>query len=105
MGPTLFVLGSNTKEAHAKFNGGEVSKASYLSKCDFKGADLNIGDATLFDSRTIHAGAENRSAKGKRRILFYFSFANSSKEARLENIKPGSLLPEARGKYTLKDFR
>eukprot|EP00747_Dinoflagellata_sp_TGD_P089082 gnl/TRDRNA2_/TRDRNA2_164210_c0_seq2.p1 gnl/TRDRNA2_/TRDRNA2_164210_c0~~gnl/TRDRNA2_/TRDRNA2_164210_c0_seq2.p1 ORF type:complete len:190 (-),score=20.83 gnl/TRDRNA2_/TRDRNA2_164210_c0_seq2:222-791(-) len=100
MGPTLFLPGTNTEGAHSEYNAGEIRKAALLSKAPFVGSTLRKGDCSVFDSRTLHAGAQNAAG---RRVLLYFTFANPA--ADLAKVSPGSIAPESRGRYRLADLR
>ena len=100
MGPTLFVPGSHTAEAHAAFNqrddGGDA-RLAVLRRQPVWRAALGAGDVALFDSRLIHCGSANRSPR--RRVLFYISFRAAGAHA-----PPGTLLYDLRGVHSLADF-
>ena len=74
MGPTVFLPGSQSAEAHAAFYADDASRAkSELLRTSPQALGLlRTGDASLFDSRLLHAGGANTSPR--RRVLFYFSF-------------------------------
>lgn len=76
MGPTVFLPRSQSAEAHAAFYAddasGSTTKAELLRTAPQALGLLRTGDASLFDSRLLHAGGANRSPR--RRVLFYFSF-------------------------------
>ena len=101
MGPTGIIPGTHTKECHEKFNskddGGRQRIQILREKPNHIGV-LSTGDANLIDSRLIHCGGGNDSAK--RRVLFYLSF--KAKEAR---VPSGSLFYHPRrAQYTLQDI-
>ena len=97
MGPTFFLPGSHTGDAHAAFNSrddGGREKIALLRETPNARGLLETGDITLFDSRLLHGGGENESAR--RRVLFYFSF-----RAKGVRAPPGSLLYQLRRQHTL----
>jgi len=75
MGPTVVVPGTQTVEAHERFNtrdDGGRERVALLRELPNHVGTLNAGDANLIDSRVLHCGGGNDSAK--RRVLFYMSF-------------------------------
>ena len=100
MGPTLFVPGTQTAEAHATFNtkddSGEAMTALLRSRPSWRGL-LKAGDATLFDSRLLHCGCANESQRW--RVLFYASF-----RAKGATLPPGTLLYDLRGRHGLAEL-
>lgn len=74
MGPTVFLPRSQRAEAHAAFyaDDASVAKSELLRTAPQALGLLRTGDASLFDSRLLHAGGANTSPR--RRVLFYFSF-------------------------------
>ena len=72
MGPTLFIPGTNNAQAHVEFREGRERGGPVLQR-PYELGVISRGDATLFDSRTLHCGTENESAR--RRVLFYFCFS------------------------------
>jgi len=101
MGPTGIIPRTHTKEMHERFNsrddGGRERIQILREKPNHLGV-LNTGDANLIDSRLIHCGGGNDSAK--RRVLFYLSF--KAKEAR---VPSGSLFYHLRrAGYTIGDI-
>eukprot|EP00614_Pseudopedinella_elastica_P002329 CAMPEP_0172588946 /NCGR_PEP_ID=MMETSP1068-20121228/7769_1 /TAXON_ID=35684 /ORGANISM="Pseudopedinella elastica, Strain CCMP716" /LENGTH=277 /DNA_ID=CAMNT_0013384421 /DNA_START=183 /DNA_END=1017 /DNA_ORIENTATION=- len=122
MGPTLFLPATHTAEAHAAFfdmenfeaftawdeedeDGDGESKATHallgaaqLASWPTWRAELRAGDASLFDSRCLHAGDANASRQ--RRAIFYCSFIRAEHAGSCE----GTLLEGLRGKLTLRDL-
>ena len=75
-----------------------------LAGCEAALGCLDTGDATLYDSRLLHAGGANRSPLP--RLLFYLTFRHVSADAdALGNEAAHSLRPELRGTLTLADLR
>uniref|UniRef100_A0A7S1TKN7 Uncharacterized protein n=1 Tax=Erythrolobus australicus TaxID=1077150 RepID=A0A7S1TKN7_9RHOD len=98
MGPTLFIPGSNNAEAQKDFQEAGERGGPVLQR-PFELALLSRGDASLFDSRTLHCGTENDSLQ--RRVLFYFSFQRSGSDN--PNASVSTIRNELRGKVTLAD--
>lgn len=99
MGPTLFIPGTNNAQAHAEFREGLERGGPVLQRPNELGL-ISRGDATLFDSRTLHCGTENASSR--RRVLFYFSFQRT--ESDNPNAAVSTIRTELRDKYTLGDL-
>jgi len=93
MGPTQFLPGTHTADAHAALR---ETEALLLESTPKVSALLGTGDATLFDSRVLHCGGANTSPERKRRVLFYVSF-----KARREEAPPRTLLDGLRGRHSL----
>ena len=70
MGPTLFIPDRTTRRRR-RVQRGSRARGPVLQR-PYELGVISRGDATLFDSRTLHCGTENESAR--RRVLFYFSF-------------------------------
>ena len=98
MGPTIFLPGSHTEEAHAAYLTGADEKTRLLRTGPVTRGLLRRGDATLYDSRLLHCGDANDSRE--RRVLFYFSFRARGAP---EPSNAGSLQHGLRGKYSLQD--
>lgn len=99
MGPTLFIPGTNNAQAHVEFReagerGGPALKRPYELGL------INRGDATIFDSRTLHCGTENSSSR--RRVLFYFSFERAGSDN--PNASVSTIRTELRDRFTLADL-
>jgi hypothetical protein len=91
MGPTSFLLGTQTAKENAKFYDPSL-KDEQLSTADCRLATLKKGDAVLFDARILHCGNGNDPVKGKTRALFNFSFRNPQVTGNLGydgSIRPG----------------
>jgi ectoine hydroxylase-related dioxygenase (phytanoyl-CoA dioxygenase family) len=102
MGPTLFLPRTHTEAMHAQFIDQRAGKDELLRTVPVVCGLLPKGSATIFDSRLLHAGSANRSAAGRSRALFYFTFKNP----KLANAgNPGSIRPELVNKLTLQDLR
>lgn len=99
LGPTLFLPGTHTAKAYADFMGGDKKRSDLLQQTPFFGSLLSAGDAAIFDSRLLHAEAQN--VAGQRAVL-YFTFAKPA--ADLSRGFPGSIAPEAKGFHRLADF-
>jgi TPR repeat protein len=91
MGPTTFLPGSHTAAVHAAFNAAGSERDALLQTRPCVVALLRAGDASCFDSRTLHCGGANANANqgGATRALLYFSFRNAHAAQRVGNV--GSL--------------
>ena len=74
MGPTTWYLNTHTKEAHETFKAGGEDKDNLLANTPAVLGTLKKGSCAIFDSRCLHCGTSNQSAKDLSRALFYFSF-------------------------------
>jgi len=99
MGPTLFIPGTNNARAHVEFREGDERGGPVLRR-PYELGVISRGDATLFDSRTLHCGTENDSSR--RRVLFYFSFQRADGDN--PNAAISTIRTELRDKYTLADL-
>jgi len=99
MGPTLFIPKTNTSEAHTSFKENLEIAGPSLAKPNVL-AIMNKGDCSLFDSRLLHCGLENKSAK--RRILFYFTFG--PKNADNPNRGFSTIREDIRNQFSFNDF-
>ena len=118
MGPTLYLPGTHTADAHAAFftydnfdlyvdSGDEEDEddeeaALTEAALDALGAcraTLGAGDVSLYDGRLLHAGGANRSPR--QRVLFYCSFATP----RWCRSTRGTLRESLRLKHALRDWR
>lgn len=100
LGPTLFLPGTHTETAHEDFVGGDITRSDLLKRAPFFGSMLSTGDCAVFDSRVMHANAQN--VKGKRAML-YFTFADPSTDLSKVGGFPASIAPNA-SSYRLADF-
>lgn len=117
MGPTRWIQRTHTLKAHAefeqgKFDGGFVSANAEAAVCGC----LDAGDASLYDSRIIHAGSANYCEDGGNdvladenehiRVLFYLTFRRATADAAvLANDEAHSILSKYRGRFTLAQLR
>ena len=102
MGPTLFFPETHTQEAHARFfHADPAVKDDLLKTAPALVSRLGTGDASLFDSRTLHCGTANVDQE-RSRYLFYFSFRKASVE---DTGNPGSIRPCYDSMLTLADMR
>jgi hypothetical protein len=99
MGPTVFLPGTHTQEAHRRFNESR-EQADLLSTTPRTIGLLRPGDCSLFDSRLLHSGGENSSSR--RRVLFYFSFKAAA--TRSGDLDGCSLRATLHKKYRLEDL-
>ena len=98
MGPTMFIPGTNNAQAHVEFvEGPGINKVGPVLERMNEIGVISRGDATLFDSRTLHCGTENES--DKRRVLFYFSFQLAGSDN--PNTMTSTIRSELRNKFTL----
>ena len=126
MGPTVFIPGSHTEDAHLvrmeEFMLEDIdSKDSSLLDLPHELSMLRAGDAALYDSRILHCGGANRSMPNKARVLLYFSVATQLSDescsmdelfdpdheigdARIAREKDASLRTASKG-LVLSDFR
>ncbi|GFH44644.1 hypothetical protein CTEN210_01118 [Chaetoceros tenuissimus] len=74
MGPTTWYPNTHTKEAHEVFKAGGEGKDDLLANTPAVLGTLKKGSCAIFDSRCLHCGTSNQSAKDMSRALFYFSF-------------------------------
>ena len=113
MGGTVIVPSSHRAELHADFHAACCSGGSEESACTASDAQEDwavsrgaqrfegrAGDALLFDSRVLHCGGANTSAK--RRRMLYVTW-------KIPYCEPSgstySLLPEYAGQFRLRNFR
>jgi ectoine hydroxylase-related dioxygenase (phytanoyl-CoA dioxygenase family) len=101
MGATIWIPGTNTRQAHELFKDedtslGESAKDRLLRTTPAVVGLLPKGCCAIFDSRTLHCGGSNKSETS--RALFYFTFKNP-KIGFPGN--PGSIRREYISKFTL----
>lgn len=75
MGPTLFLPNTHRAEAHEEFFD-KTRKDKLLEQAETRLSTLGAGDASVFDSRTLHCGTQNNDPLGRSRYIFYVSFQN-----------------------------
>lgn len=100
MGPTTFLLGTQTLEERTKFDDYN-QKDEQLANANARLALLKKGDAVLFDARTLHCGNANNAESGSTRAMFNFSFRNPEEIGSLGYC--GSMRPGYVGQMTLGD--
>jgi len=104
MGHTVFMPKTHTPEAHLLWNAGDAAgKMKFLGLQKVVQSRLSCGDVSAFDSRVLHCGRENSSAK--RRVLFYFTVSRQQ-DWPLPNGLHGSnsMRKEDRWRYTIDQF-
>jgi hypothetical protein len=100
MGPTTFLLGSQSYEERVKFD--NLSKRDdQLKTANSRLALLQKGDAVLFDARLLHCGNANDEHEGATRAMLNFSFRNPKETGNLGYC--GSMRPAYVGAMTLGD--
>ena len=98
MGPTLFLPGTHSRAAHDALLEGDRAATRVLSGAAAFEAVMGAGDCTLYDSRLLHRGGANTSAR--RRVLFYCSFR--ARGARMPaRGSQGTMLEDLRDKHEL----
>ena len=70
MGPTIYLPGTHTEEAHQHFH---RRKEWLLAKSEYRHGVLNKGDVVIMDSRLLHCGGANSLS---RRVVMYFTQLN-----------------------------
>ena len=101
MGPTIFLPRTNTARAHEQYND-VPQRDAFLESSQSVAALLNAGDASLFDSRTMHCGGANDELDGATRVLLYMSFRNPRATEPIGNV--GSIMPDI-DKMTIQELR
>ena len=100
MGPTSFLLGTNTLEERIIFDD-MAQRDEQLEKASCRLATLKKGDAVVFDARVLHCGNANLADSGTARAMFNFSFRSPKEKGDLGY--PGSIRPAYCGAMTLGD--
>lgn len=111
MGPTCFVPASHAREADAAMRRpdregrGAGAGAEFLAQAAPRLGCMDVGDATLYDGRLLHAGGPNRSKE--HRVLLYLTFRHVGANAlELGNEAAHSIRPElAARRATLAKLR
>jgi hypothetical protein len=102
MGPTSFLLKTNTAQAIDIFDSGDMdAKDEQLINADCRMATLKKGDAVIFDARVLHCGGANDGDHGATRVMLNFSFRNPKVKGDLGY--KGSMMPGYVGVMTLGD--
>ena len=113
MGPTVYLPGTHTEEAHTAFYGGDISIGRDTSGMrtppiceDFLRAQpvklglLKAGDCALYNQQTLHCGSANESEDRVRR-QFYISMRNAAVKVKAR----ASIRPAFRNKLSLGEIR
>lgn len=98
MGPTLFLPGTHTKEAHAA----KMVRSEFddlLQETPSVSSMLSVGDCSVFDSRLFYADTPNTYG---RRVLLAFTFLDLASDLSNASIS-SSPISQAQG-YRLIDF-
>ncbi|KAL1528036.1 hypothetical protein AB1Y20_009405 [Prymnesium parvum] len=99
-GPTLFLPGTHTAEAHAAF---DDDVDSFFDSQSPVLACAPTGGVVLYDSRCFHCGGPNRSEEP--RALFYFTFRHPDARAdMLGNPAARTMRAELHGRFCLGDL-
>eukprot|EP00967_Tisochrysis_lutea_P089089 scaffold126678_cov31-Tisochrysis_lutea.AAC.4 len=102
MGPTRFVIGSHTANAHQAFDDQGIQYISHISDSAALGL-LQTGEATLYDGRILHCGGPNSSQE--MRVMFYLTFRCATADGdELANEEAHSILSRYRGRFLLRDL-
>lgn len=99
MGPTRFLRGSHTLEAHDAFDDDGLSFVSAASDSAVAGL-LLPGEATVYDGRVLHCGGPNTS--DELRVMFYLTFRRGAADGQeLGNDEAHSIHARYRGRFNL----
>jgi hypothetical protein len=99
MGPTRFLTGSHTIEAHDAFDDDGLLFVSAASGSAAAGL-LLPGEATLYDGRVLHCGGPNTS--DELRVMFYLTFRRNGADGQeLANDEAHSIHARYRGRFNL----
>lgn len=112
MGPTVYLPGTQTEEAHNAFFGGDLSVAAdnsgirrpppneeFLRSRPVKLGLLKAGDLALYNQQTLHCGSANESPRT--RHIFYISVKNPLSQPKA----CASIRPDLNNKLTMRDMR
>ena len=78
MGPTTFLLGSNTQAARNAYDDTTLALDAFICSSQIRETTMKAGDLVVFDARTLHCGNANIGSEDDSpdRALFNFSFRN-----------------------------
>ena len=78
MGPTTFLLGSNTQAARNAYDDTTPALDAFICSSQVCETTMKAGDLIVFDARTMHCGNANTGSDDESpdRALFNFSFRN-----------------------------
>jgi hypothetical protein len=105
MGPTVFLPATHSRAAHRRFDA-SATRAALLAEAPHLLSTLAAGDAAVYDSRVLHCGGANRSARP--RVLLYLSLldpAGPLATGRRDVANVASIRPELAGRLTLASLR
>lgn len=113
MGPTLFLPGTHTAEAHTAFYSGDLARGrdtsglrappvpeEFLKSRPVKLSLLKAGDCALYNQQVLHCGSANESPDRVRR-QFYISM----RDVRTKVKARASIRPAFRNKLSLGEIR
>lgn len=99
MGPTSYVPGTHTDvSAHMDYMRNSLG---FLSAADGRSSIMDIGDATVYDSRILHCGGANRSDRIRVLLVLTFRHEGTSKNS---EWSPNSIRAEVAGRHTLRSL-
>ena len=110
MGPTVFLPGTHTEDAHALFFGGELQQGGslpppipteFLKSRKVVLGTLKAGDIAMYNQQVLHCGSANKSDKIRRQ--FYVSWRNPAVKSAIRCR--ASMRPAFVGKLTLGDIQ
>ena len=100
MGPTTFLPGTHTADAHEVFHRqGAAAAARLVGRTEAEAPLLEWGDALVMDTRVLHCGGANRSSS--ERTLFYFTFRRAGEPE--PALRHSSLREGLRDQFSLED--
>jgi len=106
MGHTQFLPATHTQGAHELWNmaaRSEGMKDRFIAAQPAQQSCLRVGDVALFDSRVLHCGCENSTAKT--RTLFYITVSEAQRWPLPDGLHgSNSVRAEDRGRFQLRDF-
>jgi ectoine hydroxylase-related dioxygenase (phytanoyl-CoA dioxygenase family) len=103
MGHTQFLPQTHTPEAHVLWNVDQRKKEQFLLKQSVVQSSLKKGDVSIFDSRLLHCGCANTSAK--RRVLAYCTVSKQQRWPLPDGLHgSNSVRKEDRWKFQIKDL-
>jgi ectoine hydroxylase-related dioxygenase (phytanoyl-CoA dioxygenase family) len=105
MGPTVFLPATQSRAAHRRFDAA-ASRRALIAAAPHALSTLAAGDAAVYDSRVLHCGGANRSARP--RVLLYLSLldpAGPLATGRGDVANVATIRPELAGRLTLASLR
>jgi len=100
LGPTVFLPGTHSEEAHVRFDDVE-EKDSLLQETGQCRGVLECAQAITYDSRLLHCGSPNEAdtRDGMERAIFYLSFSTGEELKEFQNV--ATIRPEIQSRFTL----